>query len=98
MIEGLNTVLPIIIYFLLIILIIVVIVLGIKFIITLDRVNAIITDVENKIASLNSLFTFADRLSDNFGKLGIRIIDRVTATVSKILGVRSGKDDDDDYE
>ena len=98
MIEGLNTILPIIIYFLLIILIIIVIVLGIKLIITVDKVNAVITDLENKIASLNSIFKFADKLSDNVGKLGIRIIDRVTATVSKVLGVRSGKDDDDDYE
>jgi len=95
MLETLTTVLPVVIYFLLIIFLIVVIVLGIKLIITIDMINNMILDVQNKIASLDSVFRFANTAADKLNYLGTKIIDTVIGAINKVMGLGSRKDDDD---
>ena len=92
--EALATVLPIIIYFLLIALLVVVIILGIKIIITIDKVNAIVEDLRNKVESLNGMFKIVNFASDKLSYLGTKVTDSFLALVNKIFGL-SGKDDDD---
>ena len=95
MIEALGTVLPIVIYFLLIIFLIVVIVLGIKIIITVDMINSIIEDVQNKISALDNVFKMVSNAADKIGGFGSKIVDTLLGTFNKIIGV--GRKDDDDY-
>ena len=97
MIETLGVVLPIIIYLLLIVLLVVVIVLGIKIIITIDRVNAVITDIQEKINSLNNVFQLVDMASNKLGYFSSKLLDTVISAINKVLGV-GRKDEDDDYE
>ena len=56
--------LPIIIYILLIILLIVGIILGIKSIITINKVEKVVDDVNEKVESLNGLFQIVDFTAD----------------------------------
>jgi len=93
--EALAAVLPIIIYFLLIILLIVVIILGIKLIITIDKVNVIAEDIREKVDSLNNIFGLVNFASDKLSYLSNKVVDKVMSLVNKVFGLRSGKDDDD---
>lgn len=54
--EFLQAFLPIVIYFLLIILIVVLIILGIKFLITVGKIEKIVDDVTEKIESVSPIF------------------------------------------
>ena len=96
MIEGLTAVLPVIVYVLLIIALVVVIVLGIKIIIVVDKVNAIVKDIEDRIESLRDIFRVVDMASSKLNYFGSRIIDGIISRINKILGA-SGKDEED-YE
>lgn len=97
MIETLSSILPIIIYLLLIALLVVVIVLGIKIIISIDKINAIITDVHEKVQALNSVFKLATNVSDKLSSLSSRIFETAFSAINKVLGINNGKDEDD-YE
>ena len=96
MIEGLTEILPVIIYLLLIVLLVVVIVLGIKFIIIVDKVNAIVKEIEERIASVREVFRIIETASNKVSYFGTRVIDTVISKFNKIIGA-SGKDEDD-YE
>ena len=97
MIEALNAVLPIFIYVLLIVLLIVGIILGIKIIITIDKVNAVVDDVTEKINSLNNIFKIINGVSDKFTLLSSKLTDTVVSLISKI-GNKKYREDEDDYE
>ena len=96
MIEGLTAILPVIIYVLLIIALVVVIVLGIKIIIIVDKVNAIVKDIEERIESLRDIFRIVETASNKLSFFGSRVIDGIISRINKILGA-SGKDEED-YE
>src|SRR5574344_928943 len=96
--ESFGTVLPIIIYILLIMLLIIGIILGIKLIITIDKVNDIVDDLEEKMGSLNNIFKVINFTSNKLGLLSSKVIDAVTSFINKLIGVRNGKEDEDDYE
>lgn len=97
MIESLNAVLPIFVYLLLIALLVVGIILGIKLIITLDKVNEIVDDVKDKVESLNSVFRVINGIGDKFTLLSSKVTDTVVSLISKIGNSRRRKDEDD-YE
>ena len=92
--EALTAILPIIIYFLLIILLIVVIILGVKIIITLDKVNEIVNDVREKVEALNGIFKVVNMVSDKVNYLSTRVIDTVISGLNKIFGLKNERDDD----
>ena len=97
MIESLNAVLRIFVYLLLIALLVVGIILGIKLIITLDKVNEILNDVKDKVDSLNSVFRVINGIGDKFTLLSSKVTDTVVSLISKIGNSRRRKDEDD-YE
>ena len=97
MIESLNAVLRIFVYLLLIALLVVGIILGIKLIITLDKVNEIVDDVKDKVDSLNSVFRVINGIGDKFTLLSSKVTDTVVSLISKIGNSRRRKDEDD-YE
>ena len=97
MIESLSAVLPIFIYALLIVLLIIGIILGIKLIITIDKVNIIMDDVSEKLSLLDNVFKIVRGVSDKFSLLSSKITDTALSIISKIGNLRKRKDDDEDY-
>ena len=97
MIESLGAVLTILIYILLIGLLVVGIILGIKLIITIDKINVLIDEVKEKVDSLNNLFRFINGISDKFALLSSKMTDSVLSLISRI-GNKILRKGEDDYE
>lgn len=83
--EALSQTLPIIIYFLLIVLLIIAIVIGIKLITTMNKVDKLVEDVNEKLESLNDIFNMAEYISGKMSAISETIIGVVTAAISKIF-------------
>lgn len=93
----LNQVLPIVIYILLIGLLIIGIIIGIKLIITMNKVERIIDNVENKVNSLNSIFNIIEIASGKITGVYERIIDFISGIIDKLF-IGKGNRKEDDYE
>jgi len=83
--ETLSTVMPIILCALTSILVIVLIILGIRLLMTLDKVDAVIDDVEKKVKSLNGFFSIVDTVTDKVAFLSDKVVDIVSGFFTKIL-------------
>ncbi len=83
--EALSQTLPIIIYFLLIVLLIIAIVIGIKLITTMNKVDKLVEDVNEKLESLNNIFNMAEYISGKMSAISETIIGVVTTAISKIF-------------
>ena len=77
--------LPIIIYILLIILLIIGIILGIKSIITINKVEKVVDDVNEKVESLNGLFQIVDFTTDKLVALTDRVVDGISTLASRLF-------------
>ena len=82
MISFLQTVLPLIIYILLIILLVVGIILGIRSIQTLNKVDKVVDDVNDKVQSLNGFFNLIDFTTDKI----VSVTDKVVEGISGLIG------------
>ena len=92
--EFLLQFLPIIIYFLLIIIIIVGIVLGIKLIITIDKVNKVVNSVYQKVEQVTPIFNAFGLISTKFSD----IIDKIVLTIENFVHKVFIKNKDKDME
>ncbi|MBE6155275.1 MAG: hypothetical protein E7164_00785 [Firmicutes bacterium] len=95
--NALSQILPIVIYILLIGLLIIGIIIGIKLIITMNKVEKIVNNVENKVNSLNGLFNIIEITSGKITGVYERIIDIVSGIVDKLF-IGKGNRKEDDYE
>lgn len=95
--EALQQVLPIFIYILLIGLLIIAIIIGIKLIITMNKVEKIVDNVEGKINSLNGIFNIIDLASGKVSCIYEKIIDILSGTVDKLFFSKKNRRDED-YE
>lgn len=97
--EILDTVLPIIIDVLLIVLLTSGIILIIKCIYIIDKVKAIALNVEEKVNSLNSLFTIIQLISDKVSGLTEKCVNYVESFLIKLFN-KDSKDEllDDEEE
>lgn len=77
--------LPIIIYVLIIIILIIGIILGIKSIITVNKVEKVVDDVNEKIESLNGLFRIVDFTTDKIVTLTDRVVDGLSSLATRLL-------------
>lgn len=77
--------LPIIIYILLIIILIIGIILGIKSIITINKVEKVVDDVNEKVESLNGLFQIVDFTTDKLVSITDRVVDGISLLASKVF-------------
>lgn len=77
--------LPIIIYILLIIMLLVGIVLGIKFIITLGKVEKVVDDVNVKVKSLDGIFHIIDNTTDKIVLVTDKVLDGLTSLIAKLF-------------
>lgn len=80
--EFLEIFLPIVINLLLIILLIVCIILGVRLIKTINKVDRVVEDVNDKVQSLNGLFSIIDFTTDKI----VSITDMVTDGISGLIG------------
>ncbi len=83
--DFLSQLLPIIIYFLLIIIIVVGIVLGIKLIITIDKLEKIVNSVNDKIEKVTPLFNTLGYLSDKVNDLFSTVISTIENIIFKLF-------------
>ena len=90
----LQTFLPIVIYILLIILLIVGIILGIRSIQTLNKVDKVVDDVNDKVQSLNGFFNLIDYTTDKLALLSDRMVDTITLLIKKLFKPKNRKEDE----
>lgn len=85
-------VLPIILYILGSILLVVLIVLGIKLIITMNKIEKVVDDINNKVKSLNGLFSMIDYTTDKLALISDRVVDVVSSIIKRIFVRKEEKD------
>lgn len=100
--ELLAELLPIIIYALLIVLLVVCIIIGCKVIGTMNHIEKIVDDVDNKVKSFNKFFNVLNFTTDKIAVISDTIISRVSSACGAIFSGKKKKnkrkDDDYDYE
>lgn len=92
--ETLVTILPIIVDILLIILLIFGIILLIKCIRIIDKAHALIQNVEDKVNSLNGLFSVVEMFNS---KVAL-IADKVTSTIEDLITKIFNRKNKDEYD
>lgn len=96
---NLAEALPIVIYFLLIVLLVVAIWIGIKLIITMNKVDDILEDISEKAKSLDKLFNIIDFATDRVSMVSDTVINFISSVFNKIFKKRNTKkvkvDDDE---
>ena len=90
--------LQIVIYVLLIILIAVAIVIGIKLIGTINRVDALIDDVNAKVKTLDRVFEVIDMFNNKMSELGDTVIGFVSGGIRRLFRNRKKDNYDEDEE
>ena len=85
MVEYLNTCLPIFIYILLCVLIILLIVICFKVINTMNRVQEIVDDVDEKVKSLNGAFGIIDKVTDKISVFTDVLSDSVVLFIKNLF-------------
>lgn len=93
--EILSIVLPIILYTLGSILLVVLIILGIKLIITMNKIEDVVDDIDNKVQTLNGFFSVIDFTTDKLSLLSDRMIEGIAAFINKLF-LRKRKEDKKD--
>lgn len=91
--------LPIIIYILLIIILIIGIILGVKTIITLEKIEKIVDNVNEKVQTLNGFFHIIDYTTDKIAIATDKVVDGISGLFKKLLFSKKKKDKkEDEYE
>ncbi|MDD4035717.1 MAG: hypothetical protein PHS45_00070 [Bacilli bacterium] len=93
--EILNSVLPIILYVLGSILIVIFIIIGVKIIRTMNKIDNIVEDVNEKVESLSKLFNIFDFAADRLSFLGDRITDKITAFIIGLFKKKKEKKEEE---
>ena len=83
--------LPLIIYILLIIFLIIGIILGIKLIITLNKVEKVVEDVNDKVQSLNGFFHIIDYTTDKIALATDKVVDGIATIFHKLVSSKKKK-------
>ena len=100
--ETLQTILPIIIDILIVIILIVGIILGIKAIITINKVDKIVDDVNQKVESLNGFFAVLDFITDRMSSISDYFFEGLSGLFGGLVASkarrRKRKDDEDEEE
>lgn len=83
--EFLSELFPIILYFLGAVLLVVVIILITKLITTVDKVNILLDDIEDKSQSLNGLFDAIGKVGDTLSAANNRVTGFIAGVASKLF-------------
>lgn len=87
-------VLQVILYILGSILLIVLIILGIKLIITMNKIENVVDDINVKVNKLNGIFTIIDLTTDKLALFSDKIIDAISTVVRKIFSKKKRKEEE----
>ena len=90
----LTEVLLVLLYSLGSILLVVLIILGIKLIITMNKINLVVDDINGKVKSLDGLFSIIDMTTDKLALLSDRMVDGVTYLIKKVFKSKNRKEDE----
>ena len=77
--------LPLLLYVLGSILLVVLIILGIKLIITMNKIEIVVDDITKKVKSLDGFFSLVDMTTDKLAMLSDRVVDAVSLFIKKIF-------------
>ncbi len=88
--------LPIIIYLLLIVILIIGIILGIQSINAMKKVNKVVDDVNNKVESLNGLFSLIDYTTDKLSTFSDMLVEGVSGIIAKLFHRKKKREEDFD--
>ena len=77
--------LPIVIYILLIIVLIIGIVLAIKCLITLDKIEKVVDNVNEKVSSLDGLFHIIDTTTDRLVLVTDKVVEGITSLIANLF-------------
>lgn len=86
--------LPIVIYLLLIVILIIGIILGIQSINAMKKVNKVVDDVNNKVESLNGLFSLIDYTTDKLSTFSDMLVEGVSGIISKLFHRKKNKEEE----
>ena len=92
--NALEVFFPVVMYVLGSILLVVLIILGVKLIITMNKIEGVVDDINKKVTSLDGLFSIIDMTTDKLSLLSDRMVDGITFLIKKIFGHKKGKDDE----
>lgn len=90
--------LQILLYMLGSILLVVLIILGVKLIITMNKIEVVVDDISIKVGKLNGLFSVIDATTDKLSMLSDKMVDAVSVLIRKIFKRKKRKDDIDEQE
>ena len=96
--EFLLQFLPIIIYILLIIILVIGIIFGIKAIGTLNKIDIMIDDINDKVKSLNGFFSVLDFTADKISYLTDKAFSGITTLLSRVFTKKKNKKGDEEDE
>lgn len=88
-----TDILPIILYILGSILLVVLIILGIKLIITMNKIENVVDDINTKVSSLNGFFSIVDYTTDKLAMMSDKVVDVITAIIKKIFYRKKEEED-----
>ncbi len=94
--DTLLVSLPIVIYFLLIVLLIICIILGIRFIITMKKIEGVVDDINDKVQSLNGFFNIIDFATDKISSIIDTIVNFITDRISWIFKKKKKEEETDE--
>jgi len=89
--------LEVMLYILSSILLVVLIILGIKMIITMNKIENVVDNITIKVNKLNGLFNVIDATTDKLSLVSDKMVDSISSLVSKIFD-RKKRKEDDSYE
>lgn len=95
MLIDFNQLLQILLYAGLIVLVIIFIILGIRLIRTLDKVDKLLDDVNDKMTKVNGVFDLIDKTTDFAAGFSDKIISGITRFINLIFRKKKGSDEDE---
>ena len=94
--DILNDVFPIVLYFLGAVLLVVIIMFVLKLMTTVDKVNALLDDVNGKSQKLNGLFDAIDDMGNTLNSFNSKISEVVTGVIKKLVKNKRSKKSKED--
>ena len=91
---NMMEVLPMILYILGSILLVVLIILGIKLIVTMNKIENIVDDINGKVRSLNGFFSAIDYTTDKLALISDRFVDTVSSIIRRVFNRKEKNDNE----
>ena len=79
-------------------LLIVLIILGIKLIITMNKIENVVDDINVKVDKLNGLFNIIDYTTDKLAIVSDKMVEGVSYVIKKMFFKKNKKKEEKDYE